>query len=97
MVKQVAIDRLALEWDAPEPEMGLILKYDIWWIEDGMMEFSKDSCNVTSYVIENLLPYTLYHAAVSAVNSIGAGPSANVTQKTKLAGKWIIVFACCEC
>lgn len=89
----ITTDKIALKWDTPQPETGPIATYHIRWSEDGTTRPETATSETTTYVIENLLPFTKYHVEVAAVNKIGAGPSATLTAKTNLAGnKTIFVF-----
>ncbi|XP_028570532.2 fibronectin type-III domain-containing protein 3A [Podarcis muralis] len=71
---------LALQWEEPNCHGAEILGYNIEYGERQVSTVNK----VTSHVLENLQPDTLYRIRIQAFNSLGTGPfSHHIKAKTK--------------
>jgi len=71
---------LVLEWEEPkckDPTNGRVLFYNLTWMEATSDNVSQESlpANTTSYVIQNLLPYTSYTVTLIGLSQAGPGPS----------------------
>uniref|UniRef100_A0A4W3IXY5 Fibronectin type-III domain-containing protein n=1 Tax=Callorhinchus milii TaxID=7868 RepID=A0A4W3IXY5_CALMI len=70
---------LALSWDEPDHNGSQILSYSLA-LEDSQVPLG----NVTSYLLQDLLPDTAYRLRIQAVNAVGAGPfSQTVRTRTR--------------
>ncbi|XP_029462382.1 fibronectin type-III domain-containing protein 3A-like [Rhinatrema bivittatum] len=71
---------LAIQWEEPCCHGSEIIGYNIEYGEKQLANVS----NITSYVLDNLQPDTLYRIRMQAINSFGAGPfSHSIKAKTK--------------
>nr|XP_003223437.2 PREDICTED: fibronectin type-III domain-containing protein 3A [Anolis carolinensis] len=71
---------LALHWEEPCCHGAEVMGYNIEYGEKQVLTINR----VTSHVLENLQPDTLYRIRIQAFNSLGAGPfSPSIKAKTK--------------
>nr|XP_060612241.1 fibronectin type-III domain-containing protein 3a-like isoform X1 [Anolis sagrei ordinatus]XP_060612243.1 fibronectin type-III domain-containing protein 3a-like isoform X1 [Anolis sagrei ordinatus] len=71
---------LALHWEEPCCHGAEVMGYNIEYGEKQVLTVNR----VTSHVLENLQPDTLYRIRIQAFNSLGAGPfSPSIKAKTK--------------
>ena len=84
-------NKVQLTWDPPLDAGDSVEKYIIYYNDSHWRRertFTVDPPR-TSYTLEDLTPYTVYHVKVAAVSGRGAGPPTPVTQvRTKQFGKF---------
>ena len=83
---EVTSTSVRLEWTSPPPDKrnGIILQYSLNVTALGMEHTTYyTSSDVTSFMIDNLHPYTVYAIVIAAETSIGIGPfSSLITMET---------------
>lgn len=91
-INALARDQLSMKWEAPEASKrnGILTNYRIFYASPNLNhDFSLLNLtvgNTKSYVLTNLLPYTVYRIQVQALTKAGGGPLSLVKYGKTLEG-----------
>lgn len=72
---------MKIDWSAPIVPNGVILGYQLTWLEDGQ-RIDSTSTKENVKKIDDLEPCTQYEFRVKAETSKGFGPAAEITRET---------------
>ena len=79
---------LNASWLAPNPANGMITGYTIRCSVPSALEFSGIDGEDNSFILQDLMPFTVYQCQITATTSVGEGdPSETQTARTDEDGK----------